>query len=478
MQIEPVAVALLAVLLLAGYLLRSTLTIALFASLPFGATAIATLTAMGGSSLLLFTPLAGLLIVSTLGRKTGMADLRRLLADQWVATLVAFLVVYVVAGALLLPSLFAGQTTVFVPGDGKILEVPLVPVSGNINQSCYFVANALCFFSFSVLLLKADFFRALKVAMFAFVTVHAGLCLIDLGGKLAGAGDVLAIIRTAGYSMLVNVQAEGFWRIVGAYPEASTCAAASATAFAFTFSYWRVSGSRPAFFLTLILVALLLLSTSSTGYIAFAALTSAFLASLFVDVIRGRLKSRDLLVVACIAAAFIAVLAVALVNEHALEPIVQLFQGSIVDKSMSASAAERFYWNTKSLLAFADTGGLGVGLGSSRASSWAVAVLSQLGAVGVIVFALLTWQILRHPYTERPRPDDIEIAATCMGIRAATFATLIALLTSAGNADPGILFYTALAALLAGRKLLARDARRAPMIETPWHDRPLAAPAY
>ena len=102
MHIEPIAVALLSVLLFAGYLARSTVTVALFASLPFGATAFATLTAMGGASLVLFTPLAGLLIATTLGRKSALRDLRTVLTDKWVAALVVFLVIYVVAGALML----------------------------------------------------------------------------------------------------------------------------------------------------------------------------------------------------------------------------------------------------------------------------------------------------------------------------------------------------------------------------------------
>ncbi len=478
MQIEPVAVALLSVLLLAGYFARSTVTVALFASLPFGATAIATLTAMGGSSLLLFTPLAGLLIVTTLGRKSALDGLRTILADQWVAALVSFLVIYVLAGALILPRLFEGQTTVFVPGDGKIIEVPLVPVSGNINQSCYFIANALCFFAFSVLLLNPAYFRVLKIAMFTFAGVHAGLCIVDLCGKLVGDGDVLGFLRTAGYSMLSDVRAEGIWRIVGAYPEASTCAAATATGFAFTFSYWRATGSRPAFVLTLILLALLLLSTSSTGYIVLTVLTSIFLATLILDAMRCRLRSRDLWVLACAAAAVLAVLAIAIVTDHALDPIEQLFQGTVVNKAMSASAAERLYWNYKSYMAFLDTGGLGVGLGSSRASSWVVAVLSQLGALGMAVFAVLTWQLLKRPFAKRPAPELMETAATCMGIRAAAFATMVALVTSAGNADPGIFFFTALAALLAGRRLLAQEAAPAARVPRPWCDGPVGAPAY
>jgi hypothetical protein len=73
----------------------------------------------------------------------------------------------------------------------------------------------------------------------------------------------------------------------------------------------------------------------------------------------------------------------------------------------------------------------------------------------------------------------MEIAATCRGLRAAAFATMVALVTSAGNADPGIMYFTALAALLAGRKLLTHEAASATRrVSRQWHDWPDAAPAY
>jgi hypothetical protein len=191
------------------------------------------------------------------------------------------------------------------------------------------------------------------------------------------------------------------------------------------------------------------------------------------------LRSRDLGVLVCGAVTAIAVLATIISADHALDPIGQLFESAVVNKSTSASAAERFYWNYKSYMAFLDTGGLGIGLGSSRASSWVIAVLSQLGILGTIVFGALTWQILKRPYVKPPAPEFLQIAATCRGLRAAAFATMVALVVSAGNADPGIIFFAALAALLAGRKLLANGVASATRpIPRPSHDWPIAAPAY
>ncbi len=455
MHVAPIALAIMLMLLLLGYRLRAPITVALFASLPFASTAIVTLPALGGSSILLFTPLAGLLILTALARRNVMSDLGRLFSSHWVPAVVATLLAYAVAGALILPRLFAGQTTVFIPGAEKIIEVPLMPVTGNITQSGYFAANGLCFFAVSILLRNKDYFRTLKVALFALAATHAGLCLLDLAGKFAGIADVLSPIRTAGYSMLTDVKADGFWRIVGGCPEASSAAAGTATAFAFTFSYWRMTGSLPAFVLTAVLGSLLVFSTSTTGYAVLGALSLVFLASLAYSAMRDRINSRDLWVVALGTVMLSAVFAMALANEQMLDPIIKLLEGTILEKATSASAAERFYWNYKSLLTFLDTNGLGAGLGSSRASSWLLAVLSQLGFVGAVLFGVLVIEILKRPFHHTPAPEDVEIAATCMGIRAATFATLVALLTSGGAADPGLLFFTALAALLAGRCYLA-----------------------
>lgn len=468
MQIDPVGIALMLVLLLGGALFRAPLTIALFAAMPFGATAAAALTALGGASLMLFTPLTGLLIAYAMLRKTAVADLRTVFSDHWAPAVITLLAVYVVAGAIILPRLFAGETTVFVPGLDKILEVPLMPVSGNINQSGYFIADALAFFAFSVLLLRTSYFSVLKMAFFAFGAVHASLCLIDLAGKLAGAGDVLSFLRTSGYSMLTEVQAEGFWRIVGAYPEASICAAASATAFAFTFSYWRMTGSRPAFALMSVLGLLLVLSTSTTGYVVLAALIVAYMFGVLGRTASHRLESRDLLVLTIAFLGVVAMLAMVLANDSALDSFTRLLEGSIVEKASSSSAAERFYWNYKSLMAFVDTGGLGVGLGSSRASSWMIAVLSQLGAFGAIALGMLTWQLLKPAVPQNPPHELIEIAATCQGIRSAAFASLVAMLISGGNADPGLLFFMSLAALIAGRRLFKSREAAVGYSPSPW----------
>ena len=143
-------------------------------------------------------------------------------------------------------------------------------------------------------------------------------------------------------------------------------------------------------------------------------------------------------------------------------------QATIFEKSVSASAEERFYWNYKSWMAFLDTGGLGIGLGSSRASSWVIAVLSQLGVVGAALLALLVLQILGRPYRAKPAPEDAELAALCKGARAAGFAIIVPMTIAGGAADPGIFFFIVLATLFVGQARLAQSASRSMSPSTEW----------
>src|SRR5262249_44533845 len=166
------------------------------------------------------------------------------IGGHWLPTVAALLLVYSLVGAVIMPRLLADRVTVFVPTLGYILETSLAPVSGNITQSCYLAIDVLTFFAIGAFLMRGDRFRALSAAFFVFAALHAGLGAADLIGKLSGASDILSPIRTAAYTMLTETQIEGYWRIVGGYPEASSFAGASLIALAFCFTYWWTTGTR------------------------------------------------------------------------------------------------------------------------------------------------------------------------------------------------------------------------------------------
>lgn len=454
MQVAPIALFLGAFLLGLGYLRGAPVTFAFFASLACGSTAIVTLTALGGSTLLLYVPLAGLLIATSVFRRTFWRDLGRVFQLHWTPTAVLLLLLYAVASAFILPRLFAGETTVFVPLAGKISETALRPVSGNINQAAYFTIGVMGFFAVASQLARDGRFDMLRTGFYAFASFHVALGLIDLAGKSSGAGDLLAPFRTAGYSMLIEVQIEGFWRITGGYPEASTFGGASLIVLAFTFSYWRATGERSALVLSVLTLVLLLLCTSTTGYAGLAVVLLLLSMSWFWQLIIGRLNVTDLATILAGAGALVLVLGLLVFSETLLRPVQRLIEETLINKSTSASADERFYWNAKSWLAFLNTYGLGIGLGSSRASSSVIAILSQLGAIGAFLILLLVVDMARPIPRPSGDPQAQELWAICDSLRTTGVVTIVPSAIAGGGADPGIVFFIALAGVVAGRSRL------------------------
>jgi hypothetical protein len=274
--------------------------------------------------------------------------------------------------------------------------------------------------------------------------------LFDLAGKLAGAEDLLWPIRTASYAMLSGQVQAGFVRINGAFPETSAFSAASLACLAFCYAYWRRTGDRLAMALAVLLLVLLLLSTSSTAYGGLVILGTAAALGILQSLLSNRLAAGDLLLLALLALGLVVVLALAVYSEQVLEPVMDLIDASLLSKVDSASGQERSYWNVKSLQAFLDTMTLGVGMGSSRASSWPVAVLSQLGLLGSLLMAVLLAVIARG-LGRFSRSVDRETAAIVAGVRAAALASLVAGSLISGSPDPGMVFFIALATVTAAR---------------------------
>jgi hypothetical protein len=441
---------------------EAPIIVALMASLAFGSTAIVTLSALGGSSPLIYVVFLMGLFATVALRRNIVGELGTVFARQPMAWVVVLLILYTVAGALLLPRLFEGQTMTFVPvrsggGAGRIAEVPLAPVTGNITQSLYFVLTALSFFAFSVLLLRRKTLAAIKTGFFAWASLHAALGYIDLLGKASGAGDILEPVRSASYAMLTNVDVAGFWRIAGGYSEASAFGAMTVSLLAFSFTYWKRTEDRYALALSLALSLLLVLSTSSTAYLAGALLLMFVIAAIVTSAVHDRLRTHDLLVLAAAIAVLIIGFGLALHDASMLEPFSNLFDSMILNKATSESGVERAYWNMRSLESVIDTVGLGIGIGSSRASSWIIAVVSQLGVIGTLLMGWLTVEILRGVGARPARKEDVKSFATADSARAACLAGLVTASISSGDADPGLRFYIALAAILCCREI-AREA--------------------
>ena len=438
-------------LLLVGRMSGGALIVGLFASLPFGSTAFATLNSLGGSSPLIYTLFVLGIFVTVAARRTLSSDLAAVFTHYKTVWLICALAVYTAASAYVFPRLFAGKTSAFIPIEGMIREVPLAPASGNITQTAYFLLGVFLFIGLCIIFLRADNLKKVTAGFFAFVTVHALLGLIDLGSKLAGLGDMLLPIRTASYALLTEVEQSGFWRIVGGCSEASAYSGYALASLAFAFTYWRETSSRFAGFLTLVMLVLVLLSTSSTAYVGLAGLSPFAAAMIARSAAEDRLRKTDITLMVCALAIVTLILATYIYDSRIFTPFSNLINDMVFNKANSDSGQERAYWNAKSLQNVVDTFGLGIGMGSSRSSSWFVSTISQLGVIGSALVGVLLLIMLRGMGGLRPLPEDKPFFALCAGARACGFAALFAAGIAGGSADPGVPFFACLATVLACR---------------------------
>lgn len=436
------------VLLLIGAFFGAPLTVGLFASLPFGTTAFATL---GGSSPLIYTLFAIMMVAAVALKKSFLRELGMVLARHRTAWLMIALAAYSVAGAYLLPRLFWGKMTAFVPIEGAIRPMPLGPTNGNITQTGYFLLGILTFFAISMMLLRSEKLDKMRLGLFAFAITNASLGILDLAGKFVGLGDIFAPIRTASYALLTETVEAGFFRIVGGFSEASAFAATSIACLAFSYTYWRRTGSTIAQGLTGAFGVLLLISTSSTAYGGLGVLGLTAAISLGIGALRGRLKRQDWLLLAGLLAALAILMAAILHNEALLRPFTEMFRKMVLEKGSSSSAAERGMWNAMGMQAFFDSYGLGIGFGSSRTSSWLISALSQLGVIGMTMVAVSIAVMARGMGGVAVGPEDRAVVALCASARACGLASLVAGTISGGGADPGILYFLCLAIVVSCR---------------------------
>jgi hypothetical protein len=439
-------------LFILGYFARGLIIVSLISSFAFGSTAIGTIDSLGGASPLVFTVFAIALIGGAAIRRQTLSQLWTVLGQSRVPWVLGFLTIYTIVGAYLLPRLFAGRTNAFVPSrdGGEVFELPLEPVSGNVTQTAYLTLGVLTFLALSALLTREDNLRAVRRGFFVFCSLHAVLGFVDLAGKVLGAGDILMIIRSANYALATNVEEAGFYRIAGGYSEASAFGGITLACLAFTSTYWRHTRSRLALTLSIALLILLLLSTSTTAYVGSIFIAAPFAWSVARKALGGHLSREDIVLAAGFVTTATIILGVYLYDNEVFRPIIDLVDATILNKSSSFSVEERGLWNLQSLQSFLDTGGLGIGLGSSRASSWPIAVISQLGFVGSVCVAVIVLEILKSP---GPMKAIVEASNVALhdGVRAFALLLLVAATLSGGGADPGSLFFIALATIMACR---------------------------
>jgi hypothetical protein len=349
---------------------------------------------------------------------------------------------WAVGGAIVLPRLLGGSTLVFpidrADADGPLLLKPLAPVSGNFSQSIYCVSDVAVYCCMYSLLKYRGAYRTLANALFllTFLDVLAGV--IDIATHAVGV-DVLGVIKTAQYAMLTGEEMNGMVRISGTFPETSAFAGFTLPLFVFCLNLW-VLGYRPRLsgVLTLAAATMLLLSTSGTAYAGLGGYALVLLFSRPGLISRAAIARKHRMWLMAVCAGVLGTLYIILFLPGVADAITQLFRSSVLEKADSDSGIERMSWNTQGMTNFIDTYGIGVGLGSIRASSFVVATVASLGVVGTVCYGLFLGKSLLVPV---PAHYPFEERAICYAARHSIFSALIGASLSSGMFELGTLFY-------------------------------------
>ncbi len=279
-----------------------------------------------------------------------------------------------------LPESAAGFTRALQPGSGNVTQA-LYAVSG---LAVYAAAYAYCRYGAT-----GAFVRG--VVVLALINVLFGV--LDIVTYSLGASDVLSFARSGGYVVHLSQQWAGFRRVIGSFSEPATFGSHSFQFFVAMFCLWYQRwGGRIVTFSMLGNLAMLVASTSTTAYAGFVVFALSLPIWLAIALAGGRVprKTASLLIVSVPLLLFISALAISQAVPAGLYDVLDL----TLRKGDSASAIERGIMNAQAWRNFIETSGLGVGLGSARASSFLLVILSNIGVLGALLFSIFVLQLL------------------------------------------------------------------------------------
>ncbi|HUG62853.1 MAG TPA: hypothetical protein VMP03_13470, partial [Methylomirabilota bacterium] len=331
--------------------------------------------------------------------------------------------------------------------------IELAPSSGNVTQSIYLISSLILLFTCTVVFVAAPFSETILLRSAA--TAHLTFGVIDMFSSIGAVELFFEYIRTGDYAMLIGQEITGFRRLIGAAPEASAFGGLSVGMFAYFLSAWTETRSRTNFVFAALLLAFTIMSLSSTAYVALAFticfwVAMAGLARARIFNVGGSIMV-SLVTVMLVAAAFV------LINSEFYNTVESVLNNLVFDKLESQSGVERGDWARQSVQNFIDTGGLGVGLGSSRPNGWPTAVLGQLGVVGAVLWGIFLLMTILRPLPNGMSPSTKIARQSISPARAGALTVLFGASLSSPQVDPGYFFMTYVAAILAHRALLKAE---------------------
>lgn len=422
----------------------AALVAALMVSLSFGSFAVISPAATAGLTLTPAPMLALILIARVFGTLTGLNYLASLVLIPSRMTLLLVFWIYATLATYFLPRFFYRQASIIpVRFEGVTTITLLEPTTQNISQLAYLSISI-----FTVLALACHFrdphnrlagIGALLYGVYAAIITG----LLDFIALHVPIGPFLEPFRTATYALLTDVEMFGGKRVVGLMPEASaygsTCLALLSALYFFRHLLADTPARAAAVFFGLVgLLALTWLSTSSAAIVGLAILLMTAVTNWIwrgATASGGELLNRSLAFEFWVVALTVSMIIVAtLLDASIWDPLIEMLNDLIFTKSASSSYEERTLWTTTSMNALFQTYGLGVGVGSTRTSNAIVAMLSNVGILGsLLFFAFVAWTFLK------PGSDGAVDNAVAHGARWAYIAPFGAAALVGGSPDFGLL---------------------------------------
>ena len=384
--------------------------------------------------------------------------------EVWRAVLPFLLVtVWALAGAMVLPRLFAGEVLVWPQKpEPPFTAVPLAPSPANVTQSLYIVIDCVVLVTSALFLSQARLNpERILNAYLASGYVAVGVSVWQLASKVAGVPFPEALFYSnPGWAILSSQGIGGVPRISGPFSEPS--ALASYLSGIVCCTGWMALHGHPGRNVRVLLalgLGTILLSTSTTGFGVLAMLAVGLPT---YAMLRGssRLLSRLLAVgFALVAAAgFGALVASALLPGVAsgVEDVI----AATLSKQESASYQERTSTDTDSLAVLLPTYGLGVGWGSNRSSSLLPGLLASLGVYGTLGVVWFAVGVARQARRARRLARGADLRAIDGATGAVAGSVAAALLS--GPSITSAVFYLLLGILIGTSARLLAAARSRP----------------
>lgn len=321
---------------------------------------------------------------------------------------------------LTMPRFFQGDVMVIPMNLSSLYAVPLGPTTQNFTQLIYVSISVLAVYAFAVFLQDITIRQhALKaICLAGLIAIITGV--LDYSSQYVKIDFFLDAFRNANYGLATDQVIFDSKRVNGLMPEPSAFANLCISLLVTLYFFRRAIDDQAirekvAPILIVALIAMVWLSTSSSGLVGLGLF--AFLAIVewtwrALNNSKNKIAKRGLLVEICILNILvIGALAVFLVKPQLFNPIIDMLDTMVFKKTESSSYEERSMWTSVSWQALLDSYGIGIGLGSTRASNGFVTLTSSVGFLGALFYYSFLLQSFLRKSAASDEYGDVMITA-------------------------------------------------------------------